>query len=74
MDFTSRRILLEIAKRFSIQELYSFKKIMGILKVKRVNSRTIEIVYYRGHQERELKISVMNIINAIKKLNYLLDK
>ena len=64
MDFTSRRILLEIAKRFSIQELYSFKKIMGILKVKRVNSKTIEIVYYRGHQER-----VKNFCNEYNKLN-----
>lgn len=64
MDFTSRRILLEIAKRFSIQELYSFKKIMGILKVKRVNSKTIEIVYYRGHQNR-----VENFCNEYNKRN-----
>lgn len=64
MDFTSRRILLEIAKRFSIQELYSFKKIMGILKVKSVNSRTIEIVYYRNHQKR-----VENFCNEYNKLN-----
>lgn len=52
MDIKEKNIFSKVLKSFSRANAKAFREIEGILKVKKETSKTVEVVYFKGHKER----------------------